>query len=165
MRKTPIIVRSSIGLSPAGLISRAGSFAAVTSWRKVGVMRKPTMLLIWMTAFPLTSTAADRPLVFTGICDASAAAAVNSDLFVVANDEDNLLRFYRLSRPGSPVHVYEVGPHARKKRKSPEMDIEGAARIGSRVFWISSHGRNADGEFAPNRHRLFALDVSDGGDA
>jgi hypothetical protein len=119
------------------------------------------MLLIWMTVFPLTSIAEDRPLVFTGICDASAAAAVNSDLFVVANDEDNLLRFYRLSQPGAPIHVYEVGPPARKKKKPPEMDIEGAARMGSRVFWISSHGQNADGEFAPNRHQLFALDISD----
>lgn len=122
------------------------------------------MLLIWMAVFPLTSIAADSPLVFTGICDASAAAAVNSDLFVVANDEDNLLRLYRLSQPGAPVHVYEVGPPARKKKKQPEMDIEGAARIGSRVYWISSHGQNADGEFASNRHRLFALDISDGAD-
>jgi len=122
------------------------------------------MLLIWMTAFRLTSTATDSPLVFSGICDASAAAAVDSDLFVVANDEDNLLRFYRLSRPGAPVHVYEVGPPARKKNQSAEMDIEGAARIGNRVFWIGSHGQNADGEFAPNRHRLFALDISNSAD-
>lgn len=127
-------------------------------------MRKLPMFLIWMIVFPLTSIATDRPLVFTGICDASAAAAVNSDLFVVANDEDNLLRFYRLSQPGAPVHVYEIGSPARNKKKQPEMDIEGAARIGSRVFWISSHGQNADGEFAPNRHRLFALDISDSTD-
>lgn len=127
-------------------------------------MRKLPMFLIWMIVFPLTSIATDRPLVFTGICDASAAAAVNSDLFVVANDEDNLLRFYRLSQPGAPVHVHEIGSPARNKKKQPEMDIEGAARIGSRVFWISSHGQNADGEFAPNRHRLFALDISDSTD-
>lgn len=130
-------------------------------------MRQLPILLIWMTgmtAFPLASTATDSPLVFTGICDASAAAAVNSDLFVVANDEDNLLRFYRLSRPGAPVHVYAVEPPARKKKQPPEMDIEGAARIGNRVFWIGSHGQNADGEFAPNRHRFFALDISDSRD-
>ena len=112
----------------------------------------------------LSANAPAEPLVFRELCDASAAVAVNSDLFVVANDEDNLLRFYRLSQPGAPVHVYEVGPSARKRKKPPEMDIEGAARIGSRVFWTSSHGQNADGEFAPNRHRLFALDISDGAD-
>jgi hypothetical protein len=43
-----------------------------------------------------------------------------------------------------------------------ELDIEGAARLGQRIFWITSHGQDKDGDFAPNRHRLFALRVSDG---
>jgi len=37
------------------------------------------------------------------------------------------------------------------------MDLEGAARLGQKVFFISSHGRNAEGKYAPNRHRFFAL--------
>jgi hypothetical protein len=47
------------------------------------------------------------------------------------------------------------------KDKSPEADLEGAARLGSRVFFISSHGSNKDGKFAPARHRLFALELNE----
>jgi len=99
-----------------------------------------------------------EPLVFTGMCDASAAIALDKDLFVVANDEDNILRFYRPSQPGKPVYKYDLRPllPATAKAKAPEADLEGAARLGSRFFFISSHGRNAEGKFAPNRHRFFA---------
>jgi len=41
------------------------------------------------------------------------------------------------------------------------MDLEGAARLGNAVYWIASHGRNASGKFAPNRHRFFALEIPD----
>src|SRR5205823_3592182 len=43
--------------------------------------------------------------------------------------------------------------------KSSESDLEGAAKIGNRAFWISSHGRNKDGKFRPNRDRFFATDI------
>ena len=97
-----------------------------------------------------------EPLVFTGTCDASAASALSGDLFVVANDEDNILRFYRTSQPGKPVQTFDLEPILALKGKS-EMDLEGAARLSDKVFFISSHGRNADGKYAPNRHRFFAL--------
>jgi hypothetical protein len=45
---------------------------------------------------------------------------------------------------------------------SSEADIEGAAAIGSRVYWISSHSRNSKGKVQPSRHRIFATDVRDG---
>ena len=35
------------------------------------------------------------PFQHTGMCDASAAIAVGAGLFVVASDEDNVLRVYR----------------------------------------------------------------------
>jgi len=38
--------------------------------------------------------------------------------------------------------------------------LEGAARIGNRAFWISSHGRNRDAKARPNRDRFFATDIA-----
>jgi len=99
------------------------------------------------------------PLVFTGTCDASTAIALTGDLFVVANDEDNILRFYRTSQPGKPVQTHSLNPLFSPRPKSPEADLEGAARLGTRVFFISSHGRNKEGKFSPARHRFFALEL------
>ena len=104
-----------------------------------------------------------EPLVFKDTCDASAASALSDDLFVVANDEDNLLRFYRMSRPGKPVQTFDLRPVLSLQGKS-EMDLEAAARLGEKVFFISSHGRNAEGKPAPGRHRFFALQFTESGD-
>src|SRR5436305_2841159 len=41
---------------------------------------------------------------------------------------------------------------------SLEADLEGAARIGQRIFWIESHARNKTGKLRENRHRFFATD-------
>ncbi len=98
--------------------------------------------------------------IFMETCDASAVVAVSDDLFAVANDEDNVVRFYRWSQPGKPVHTSNLNPLFFGKKKSPELDIEAAARLGNRVFWITSHGRNAKGELAPGRSRLFALEIT-----
>lgn len=112
------------------------------------------------TMLAVGAASTNNPLVFTGMCDASAAAAVDDDLFVVANDEDNILRFYRLSQPGKQVQSCNLNPLLFAKKKSPEMDLEGAARIDQRIFWIASHGRKASGEPAPKRHQLFALELN-----
>lgn len=40
-----------------------------------------------------------------------------------------------------------------------ESDLEGAAAIGSRIDWISSHGRNKGGKLREERHRFFATEV------
>jgi len=102
-----------------------------------------------------------EPMVFNGTCDASAAMALDRDLFVVASDEDNVLRFYRPSQPGKPVYKYDMRRLLSFKSKSLETDLEGAARLGSHLFFIGSHGRNAEGKFAPNRHRFFALELTE----
>ena len=36
------------------------------------------------------------------------------------------------------------------------MDLEGGCWVGDKIFWISSHGRNKDGEVRPSRQILFA---------
>jgi hypothetical protein len=98
--------------------------------------------------------------VFIGCCDASAAVALTDDLFVIANDEDNVLRVYSRSRMGRPMATADVTAFLNPGKKSPEVDIEGAARIGDRIYWISSHGRNAKGKERESRHRFFATSVA-----
>jgi hypothetical protein len=102
-----------------------------------------------------------EPLIFTGTCDASAAIALNENLFAVASDEDNILRFYRTGQPGQPIQSYNLNTALAGRRKSPEADIEGAARIGSRIYFVTSHGRNAEGKIAPARERFFALEYTE----
>ncbi|MCX6895841.1 MAG: DUF3616 domain-containing protein [Verrucomicrobia bacterium] len=100
-----------------------------------------------------------RPASYSGMCDASGAVAVGTNLFLVANDEDNSLRLYRHDIPGEPVKSFNLDSFLELSGKSPEADLEAAARIGDRVFWIGSHGRNKDGKDRPNRCRFFATDL------
>ena len=96
------------------------------------------------------------PTTYRGMCDASAAVSLNADLFAVANDEDNTLRVYHRQPGGLPAFSFNLTPFLRIKKKNPEADIEASAVIGDRVYWITSHGRNAKGKDAPNRERFFA---------
>ena len=100
-----------------------------------------------------------RPAEYLGMCDASAAVVVATNLFIVASDEDNVLRVYRSDQPGPPVQSFDFNAFLAVTGKSPEADLEGAARIGPRAFWIGSHGRNKKGKERTNRHRLFATDI------
>jgi hypothetical protein len=100
-----------------------------------------------------------RPVIYSGMADASAGLAVSSNLFVVADDEDNKLRVYRVDEPGPPVKEFDLSAFLEVSGKSLESDLEGAAKIGNRAFWISSHGRNKDGKLRLNRDRFFATDI------
>jgi hypothetical protein len=95
-----------------------------------------------------------RPLAYMGMCDASAAVALNERLFAVANDEDNQVRIYRRDQGGRPVQVIDFTRFFEVTGKRPETDIEGVARSGETIYWITSHGRNKDGKVRPNRHRF-----------
>jgi Protein of unknown function (DUF3616) len=100
---------------------------------------------------------------YSGTCDASAAIALDPDRFLVADDEHNTLAVYATGRPGGPLATIPwneplgIDP---EKDEHPEADIEGAARIGDRVYWITSHGRNKSGKWRANRHQFFALDLA-----
>jgi hypothetical protein len=93
---------------------------------------------------------------YHGMCDASAAISLNAELFAVANDEDNILRVYH-RQPGSlPAFSFDMTSFLQIGKKKPETDMEACANIGGRVYWITSHGRNAKGKDSPNRERFFA---------
>jgi hypothetical protein len=116
-------------------------------------------LFLGLSLVPARAATLGEALRFAGACDASAVVALDGDHFAVASDEDNRLRVYRLSQPGRAVAVHDLNRFLFGRNKAAEADIEGAARLGERVFWISSHGRNKDGQAAPNRHRLFATEL------
>jgi hypothetical protein len=99
------------------------------------------------------------PVTFTHMADASAGEWLGHGLLVVANDEDNALRVYSLGG-GAPVASWDAAPHMGLAPKAPEMDIEGSARVGDTIYWITSHAPNKEGKPRPNRKRFFATRVT-----
>jgi len=117
-----------------------------------------------LCCFPLHSSAIDmhivRPEVYSGMADASGAVPVGSNLFIVASDEDNVLRLYSSERGGKPIKEFDFSSFLDLRGKSAETDLEAGARIGNRAFWIGSHGANRDAKGRPNRRRFFATDIT-----
>jgi len=98
-------------------------------------------------------------LIYRGMSDASAAVAIDKGMFIVADDENNVLRVYKINGPDLPVFRYDLTQFLKIYPEHPEADIEGATMIGNTIYWISSHGRNKDGKMRPNRYRFFATSV------
>jgi hypothetical protein len=113
-----------------------------------------------LLAFPAQTRAALGTAEYRGMCDASAAVAVGPTMFVVANDEDNVLRVYQSSESGEPTTTFPLDSFLQIDAENPEADIEGATRVVDRVYWISSHGKNKNGKPRPNRLRFFATDAT-----
>lgn len=90
-----------------------------------------------------------------GMCDASAAVALGVDYFVVANDEDNLLRVYEAAGSPDVVRYFDLTPFLMHPHR--EADLEGTARIGDTVYWITSHGLSRSGERQPPRYQFLAV--------
>ena len=100
----------------------------------------------------------EMPL-FLGACDASGAVELSEHMFVVGDDEDNVLRVYDADRGGAPIFAVDLSPQLDldgKKRKKLETDIEAATRVGDLAFWLTSHGRNSKGKLKAERFRFFA---------
>lgn len=115
----------------------------------------PTTANLIADALPATL---DEPFTYRGMCDASAAAAVGQDLFVVANDERNQLKVYRRGE-ADPVDSIDLSDFLGTP-PDKESDLEGAATIGERIYWISSHGRNKKGKIKESRFRFFATEIT-----
>lgn len=109
---------------------------------------------------PIAAAGAAETSVHTGICDASAAATLDAHHFIVADDEENILWIYHRAA-SAPVGSVEFWNFLGIGKKD-EADIEGAAAVGERIYWISSHGRNKRAEIAPSRLQFFASDIAPG---
>lgn len=126
---------------------------------------------------PLRATASDIRE-YRGACDASAAARITDSIFVIASDEatkkkpqSNVLLLYRYDskHETQPIDnggvnlqdllVNKIDDSTAHDPKNPEADIEGAARVEDRIYWIASHGHNKNGKERPDRRRLFATQI------
>jgi hypothetical protein len=142
---------------------------AGAKWRLTVVRNLNLVLIVAVFVLAARANAAapqmnpSIPTVFSGMCDASAAAALDNQRFVVANDEDNLLRIYDRDRGGPPIRSIDLSAFLQADRRSPESDLEGAARVGNRIYWITSHGRNQNGSRRPGRERFFATEIETSG--
>lgn len=98
------------------------------------------------------------PQRFLGVCDASAAIAVDHNHFLVADDESNFLRLYH-RQMAQPLQAFDINGLLIPEASHPEADIEAVAQLGTTVYWITSHGRNKEGELRRSRYRFFATQI------
>jgi hypothetical protein len=126
----------------------------------------PSDLMPTAKAVPKTSAAPvarveahPGTVVYTGMCDASAVVMLDEQTFAIADDEDNILRVYSRAG-GEPVYATNLSAFLGLGKKASEVDIEGTARIGETIYWISSHGTNAKGKEQDSRRRFFATTSS-----
>jgi hypothetical protein len=106
---------------------------------------------------------------YRGLCNASAAVAIGEGRFLVADDEDKPTTFLRVHRQGQPDPLrapiaLSNSALALDPSEDLEIDLEGSARIGDRIYWIGSHSASKNGKARPNRRRLFATRVTTAGD-
>ena len=134
-------------------------------------MRKLSLLLgLCSVLVPFVARAQTDILEFPGICDASAAVAIDENRIIVGDDEKPALFIYNhrtreLVPPPIPLPASFFGSHS-EKDDPPESDVEGAAVFNGQIVWITSHGRNKNGKFRPDRFQLFAshrIDASGAG--
>src|SRR5687768_14475336 len=108
----------------------------------------------FLCAFHIATGTASATDLFSGLCEASAGAPLGHGYFAVASDETNELRIYRNGTP-DPIRRVDMEGFTGFDKS----DLEAAAIINSRVYWISSHSRNSDGEEKPKRQILFATAI------
>ena len=94
---------------------------------------------------------------YDGMCEASAAVALDSHHFIVGDDESNALNVYRIGQTAPARPAVDLSAFLGTEDKAS--DIEGATRIGDTVYWISSHSRTSAGKARQWRRRLFATQV------
>ncbi|MFM0125912.1 DUF3616 domain-containing protein [Paraburkholderia sp. RL18-101-BIB-B] len=95
---------------------------------------------------------------YRGLCNASAGIDLGAGHFVVGDDDIDSLVVYRYGMPNA-VDEVRVGDYLNASAsEDDEVDLEGAARIGDRIYWIASHsGKN--GKPRPTRQHLFATRI------
>jgi hypothetical protein len=106
--------------------------------------------------------------VHTLSANASTAVALDNDLMVVGDDEDQFLRIYYRRVDGPPIRQPNFTANLGLTDVSPagqvrEVDIEASTRVANRIYWLGSHGNcggcDPPGELRPNRNRLFATEI------
>jgi hypothetical protein len=99
----------------------------------------------------------ERVVTQSGCCDGSAGVALDEDHFLVANDENSILRVYSRRGQTSPLTQFNFRKFLDLKKSNDESDLEGMTRIGTTIYVIASHSRSKDGEKRKGRRQLLAL--------
>ncbi|MFZ9011475.1 MAG: hypothetical protein ACO20W_06225, partial [Anaerohalosphaeraceae bacterium] len=98
--------------------------------------------------------------------DASAAVALDSERFIMSDDEHNFLQVYDWNQPKSgPIADPNISADLTLDDNHKEADIEGATWYNDRVFWITSHGRSKNGDYWRSRYNFFATTIAPDGTA
>ena len=126
----------------------------------MGAMITIRTAFVFATAIWVQQAPCQEIRTYLGMSDASAAAAIGREHFVVADDECNTLLIYQRGQPKA-IGSLELSTFLGTKDER-ESDLEGAATIGTRIYWISSHGLNTKGEVREERRRFFATDMQPG---
>lgn len=92
-------------------------------------------------------------------CDGSGATAIDFEHFLDVNDENQGVRVYRRASAAGPVQQLDITAQL-GLGATDEADLEDLARVDDRIYAITSHARNKDGELRPERARFAALDLT-----
>ncbi len=109
----------------------------------------------------------------TGMADASAAIALDTNYMLIGDDEINSLFVFDRKKSGLPVATYDyqnlLGLTDGSTNDYKEIDLEAGVKsptINNRIYWISSLGTAGSSSVVkPNINRLFATDVAGTGSA
>jgi alpha-tubulin suppressor-like RCC1 family protein len=91
------------------------------------------------------------------ISNASSAIDVGDGYMVVCDDESNVLYLFKQNQSSLPIKSWSLKADDRLSFK--ESDLEGAARTGNTVLWISSQGNDRGGDIEETRRALIAMDI------
>ncbi|HEX6014963.1 MAG TPA: DUF3616 domain-containing protein [Geminicoccaceae bacterium] len=105
----------------------------------------------------------DEVLTHWRMCEPSGAVLLEpgnfGGPFLVANDEDNAIRAYAGDGDGPPLDLAGADLDGFLGLDGKQADLEAATWLGDKVFWISSHGRNNEGERRKPRRQFFATSL------
>lgn len=146
------------------IIPNATVYAANVTITATSASAESATYVISYSASPASARPATTRF-HTGASDASAAIAIDDNRMWVGNDEDQVLRLYDRNKSGLALATLNVTDNLGLTDRDSEgalreVDIEGGARVGDRIYWIGSHSNSSEGKIRPNRFRLFATDVS-----
>jgi Protein of unknown function (DUF3616) len=110
-----------------------------------------------LALLPVLAFTGGEPKLYLGAADASAAVRLDDGTILVGDDEDNVLRLYDAEKGGPPRQELDVSSFLGLE-PDEEADIEAAARIGDRAYWITSHSGSK------HRQHFFAIRIERAGD-
>jgi hypothetical protein len=138
----------------AGIRGWSSRIAVPDGWNDT--MKRGLIPLSLLAAF--AASGAHAATEYIGICEASAGAFLDPSHFAVASDETNRLQIYERGKR-QPVASADMESFT----SFDKSDVEAAAAIGDRIYWISSHSFNSDGEDKPKRKLFFATTIGTSG--